>query len=76
MKLKKEISLTSFLQKVKDCRGEITFQTEEGDSLNLKSVLSQYLFVVLAEQSDVWEHGSIRCAEEDEDLLGEYLEAE
>ena len=30
MKLKKEISLTSFLQKVKDCRGEVTFQTEEG----------------------------------------------
>lgn len=76
MKLKKDVNLIDFLKEVQKCRCDVYLETEDEDKLNLKSVLSQYLFVVLAEQSDVWEHGSIRCAEEDEDLLGEYLEAE
>lgn len=75
MKLKKGINLVEFLNQVQKCRYDVYLETEDEDKLNLKSVLSQYLFVVLAEQSDVWEHGSIRCAEEDLDLLGEYLEA-
>ena len=75
MKLKKGVNLIDFLKEVQKCRCDVYLETEEEDELNLKSVLSQYLFVVLAEQSDVWEHGSIRCAEEDMDLLGEYLEA-
>ena len=71
MKLKKEISLTSFLQKVKDCRGEVTFQT---DSLNLKSVLTGYIFVALMMSPEVLEEGWITCEEkEDYDILNEYL---
>lgn len=74
MKLKKEISLTSFLQKVKDCRGEVTFQTEEGDSLNLKSVLTGYIFVALMMSPEVLDEGWITCEEkEDYDILNEYL---
>lgn len=74
MKLKKEISLTSFLQKVKDCQGEVTFQTGEGDCLNLKSVLTGYIFVALMMSPEVLEEGLITCEEkEDYDILNEYL---
>lgn len=70
MKLKKEISLTSFLQKVKDCRGEV----KEGDSLNLKSVLTSYIFVALMMSPEVLDEGWITCEEkEDYDILNEYL---
>ena len=40
-------------------------ETVEEDKLNLKSVLSQYLFVVLVEQKDVWDHSRITCEEAD-----------
>ena len=49
-------------------------ETAEEDKLNLKSVLSQYLFVVLAEQKDVWDHSRITCEEEDREVLADYLE--
>lgn len=49
-------------------------ETVEEDKLNLKSVLSQYLFVVLVEQKDVWDHSRITCEEADREILGDYLE--
>ena len=49
-------------------------ETVEEDKLNLKSVLSQYLFVVLVEQKDVWDHGRITCEEADREILADYLE--
>lgn len=74
MKLKKEISLTSFLQKVKECRGEVTFQTEEGDCLNLKSVLTSYIFVSLMMSPEILENGWVTCeAEEDYTVLNAFL---
>lgn len=73
MKLKKEISLTSFLQKVKECQGEVTFQTEEGDCLNLKSVLTSYIFVTLMMNPEILEKGWILCEEEDYTILNKFL---
>lgn len=73
MKLKKEISLTSFLQKVKECRGEVTFRTEEGDCLNLKSVLTSYIFVTLMMNPEILEKGWILCGEEDYTILNQFL---
>ena len=37
-------------------------------------MLSQYLFVVLVEQKDVWDHSRITCEEADREILGDYLE--
>lgn len=74
MKLKKEITLTSFLQKVKECRGEVTFQTVDGDCLNLKSVFTTYIFVTLMMDPEVLEDGWITCKDkEDYTILNEYL---
>ena len=47
MKLKENADLPAFLSQVKKCGGDVFLETQEGDSLNLKSTLSQYIFVSL-----------------------------
>ena len=44
MKLKENIDFIDFIKKIKTCKGDVYFCTLEGDRLNLKSVLSQYIF--------------------------------
>lgn len=47
MKLKPNVNIPAFLQAVQSCRGEVCFATQEGDILNLKSVLSQFVFTAV-----------------------------
>ena len=47
MKLNANINIPAFLQAVQTCRGEVCLVTEEGDKLNLKSVLSQFVFAAV-----------------------------
>ncbi len=61
MKLKPDADLAAFLDMVRQCRGEVHFNTAEGDSLNLQSVLSQYLFAALASKPELWQSGEIVC---------------
>ena len=56
MRLKNDVNLVDFLNQVQKCKYDVYMETVEEDKLNLKSVLSQYLFVVLVEQKDVWDH--------------------
>lgn len=44
MKLLDDINLADFFRKVQTCRGEVLLVTSEGDRLNLKSALSQFVF--------------------------------
>ena len=44
MNLKPDINLSEFFRAVHACQGEVLFETPEGDRLNLKSALSQYVF--------------------------------
>lgn len=37
------IDILSFLNTVKTCKGNVFFRTKEGDSLNLNSLLSQFI---------------------------------
>ena len=53
MRLKEGIDLVAFFRRVKECKGDVFLETEEGDQLNLKSALSQYVFVVLTEQREI-----------------------
>lgn len=64
MQLKKGIDLSSFLLEVKKCDGEVLFETEQGDSLNLKSILSQYLFSVITADTNFLIQGQIICTDE------------
>lgn len=74
MKLKENINLVDFLKQVKKCKYDVYLETDEEDKLNLKSVLSQYLFIVLVEQKDIWEHSRILCEEADREFMEAYLE--
>ena len=61
MKLKQQADLAAFLEAVGQCRGNVHFNTAEGDSLNLQSVLSQYVFAALAGKPELWRSGEIVC---------------
>lgn len=45
MWLRTEIDMAEFLNAVQKCSGEVVFTTDEGDRLNLKSTLSQFVLV-------------------------------
>lgn len=75
MKLRKEISYVKFLQQVRQCNGEVLFKTLSGDRLNLKSALSEYIFIAAATSPNLIENGVIECLDKgDYALLSEYLE--
>lgn len=61
IKLKKDIDFGRFLDRIRECQGEVTFHTEQGDVLNLKSLLSTYVFSILADRPDLMERGWLTC---------------
>lgn len=74
MKLRPGINLIKFLDAVRLCKGDILLSTDEGDRLNLKSTLSQYIFVSMETKHEFFETSDIACEkEEDLDLLKPYL---
>ncbi len=75
MKLRKNAALSDFLRLVQTCQGEVWFVTEEGDQLNLKSVLSEYLFLSAAISADLIAHGKLLLEKpEDQAVIQSYLE--
>lgn len=74
MTIKESSNIPAFLKKVKACRGDVFFKTNEGDSLNLKSVLSTYVFAVLMKTPELIQNGKVICDDErDYELLSPYL---
>lgn len=76
MRLKEEADLVAFIRQVRECENDVFLRTEEGDQLNLKSALSQYLFVVLAEQHEILRNSKVACSLEDRSRLAAFLEQE
>lgn len=76
MRLKEKADLVAFIRQVRECENDVFLKTEEGDQLNLKSVLSQYLFVVLAEQHEILRNSKVSCSPEDRRRLAAFLEQE
>lgn len=75
MKLKENIPVAEFLDTVRKCEGMVYFKTIEGDQLNLKSLLSQYIFVSIIDNSELMNNGVVDCSlEEDVAMLKEFLE--
>lgn len=64
MKFKKEIDLLQFMNHVQYCAGQVYFNSPEGDHLNLKSALSQYLFASICGDWAFLEHGNVECEQE------------
>ena len=74
MRLKKEIDLLDFLKHLKNCKGDVRLRTTEGDLLNLKSTLSQYIFVSIGTSHNSLLEGSIECTNDsDRVYLRDYL---
>ncbi len=75
MKIKKNIPVESFLETVRKCEGSVYFKTLEGDILNLKSLLSQYILVSIIDNEELMANGAVDCSREsDVALLAQYLE--
>ncbi len=75
MKLKQNADLPAFLKKVRGCAGEVWFVTQEGDKLNLKSVLSEYLFLSAAISFRLTESGRVAFEnQEDAEQVRDFLE--
>lgn len=76
MKLKENTDLIGFIKTIKNCRQDVFFCTAEGDRLNLKSTLAQYLFSTLSGNGDILQSGNIECGEpSDYQMLEAYLQA-
>lgn len=75
MKMKKNINVTDFLNIVRKCEGNVYFKTIEGDQLNLKSLLSQYILVSIIKNEELMENGVVDCSKEsDITLLAPFLD--
>lgn len=73
MNLKPDISLHDFFQAIHACRGEVLFETPEGDRLNLKSALSQFVFTAAVAGQLRALNGRLSYDQADEMLLAPFL---
>lgn len=73
MKIREDADLVALLKKVQICHGDVFLNTSDGDHLNLKSVLTQYVFVLLGEKREMLKESYIECSREDAMILDEYL---
>lgn len=75
MKLKESLDLERFFAAVRQCRGRVTFETPEGDVLNLRSSLCLFLFTAASRDGFVHLPGRVLCQDPaDEALLAEFAE--
>ena len=74
MRLKKEVNLAELMGAVRQCGKDVWFDTPEGDHLNLKSALSQFVFVVAVGGKGYALTGEILCSPEDRERLLPFTE--
>lgn len=74
MRLKKDADVVEFMRGIKSCKGGIFFESPE-DRIDLKSILSRYVFISILGNRKLIESGEI-CCEDTEDFkkLEPYLE--
>lgn len=76
MKLKPAANIPAFLKAVQSCRADVYFITAEGDELNLKSTLSQFVFAAVCAGELRELKGCIQLEDpQDTAALAEYLTA-
>lgn len=74
MKLRENIDIIAFLKKVKTCRMDVYFNSAEGDHLDLKSDLCQYVLAASAHSSPLVREGTVECMDaSDYERLGAFL---
>ena len=74
MKLNPNANIPRFLQAVQSCKGDVHYLTPEGDDLNLKSALAQFLFAAVVADQLKELPGEVRFQDpEDVSVLQRYL---
>lgn len=74
MNLRKKVDIRAFMQAIRCCSGDVFFESPE-DKIDLKSVLSQYVFCSIVNNKKLMESGSIRCENpEDYGKLEQFLD--
>ncbi len=74
MKVQDITDIDGFFKAVDACRGRVELVTEEGDRLNLKSKLSQYIFMAgIFSNGDLPELEIIACEKADADRLLDFV---
>lgn len=77
IKFREDVDLIQFLRAVELCEGEVEFYSGQGDILNLKSVLSRYLFAALTGKRKLLSCGWIRCEKsQDRKRLDQFIKNE
>lgn len=75
-KIKAATDLVEFLEVAGSCKNDVYLHTVNGDQLNLKSKLFQYVVIVLAHNKELLENSILVFNEEDRNTLEEFLESE
>ncbi|WP_346908480.1 polya polymerase [Faecalicatena orotica] len=68
-KLRGDINVSEMLKDARKCKGEVYISTDEGDILNLKSMLSQYVVVILAGQQELLKASYLVCEDNADDEI-------
>ncbi len=71
--LKPGFDRVAFLRSVDRCAGEVVYEGENGERLDLKSQLSKYLLLAAASGEVCRTGGRIRCEAGDGTILSEFL---
>lgn len=75
MQLKNSIDIQQFLIDVLKCQGSIYYSTNEGDYLNLKSQLSQFVFLLVYIKKNDPISGKIDISDKNDlTILDKYIE--
>ena len=75
MPLKKDIDYIELIHAIAKCKGEV-FCRMKNDNINMKSALSQYVFIFCVNNPSFFEGASIVCEDDsDYEQLSKYLDA-
>lgn len=75
MRLKDGFDIHSFVKATENCTGQIFFHTSEGDILNIKSLISEYLMVSILCNKSLLKDSQVICTQdEDYQVLKDFLE--
>jgi hypothetical protein len=75
MKLKENIDFQKFFADVAKCRKDVFFISAENDQLNLKSMLSVYIFLTASRIPNLLKNGKLLFMDpEDRLVLQDYME--
>lgn len=75
MNLREDFNITDFMEVAKSCTGDVFFHSAEGDIINLKSLLSQYVLASIACKPGLFKNARVVCTQdEDYAKLADFLQ--